>query len=104
MSSTPASSHAQPLSSARSFENALRHQPKSFPDHEYVKPVAAAIFVVGQILVLSSTWALGVTGTYLGDYCGILQDKMGTSETTLTMMSPARAVAEIRLSSSGRLQ
>lgn len=67
-----------PLASSCSFENALRHQPKSFPDHESVKPIAAAIFVVGQILVLSSTWALGVTGTYLGDYCGILQDKMGT--------------------------
>jgi Phospholipid methyltransferase. len=26
------------------------------------------------VLVLSSMWALGVTGTYLGDYFGILMD------------------------------
>lgn len=30
--------------------------------------VAAAAFVVGGVLVLSSMWALGITGTYLGDY------------------------------------
>ena len=30
--------------------------------------------VVGNTLVLSSMWALGVTGTYLGDYFGILMD------------------------------
>lgn len=29
---------------------------------------------MGNILVLSSTWALGITGTYLGDYFGILMD------------------------------
>ena len=28
------------------------------------------------MLVLSSMWALGVTGTYLGDYFGILMDEM----------------------------
>lgn len=30
------------------------------------------------MLVLSSMWALGVTGTYLGDYFGILMDEMVT--------------------------
>jgi phosphatidylethanolamine N-methyltransferase len=29
--------------------------------------------------VLSSTWALGITGTYLGDYFGILMDAPVTS-------------------------
>ncbi|KAH8918143.1 phospholipid methyltransferase [Atractiella rhizophila] len=29
---------------------------------------------LGSIFVLSSMWALGVTGTYLGDYFGILMD------------------------------
>ena len=29
---------------------------------------------MGQVLVLTSMWALGVTGTYLGDYFGILMD------------------------------
>ena len=31
-------------------------------------------FAVGQTLVLTSMWALGVTGTYLGDYFGILME------------------------------
>lgn len=34
-----------------------------------------ALFAVGNILVLSSMWALGLTGTYLGDYFGILMDE-----------------------------
>lgn len=33
---------------------------------------------MGNILVISSTWALGITGTFLGDYFGILQEKMVT--------------------------
>ncbi|KAL8673222.1 MAG: hypothetical protein Q9168_002334 [Polycauliona sp. 1 TL-2023] len=34
---------------------------------------------MGNILVLTSTWALGITGTYLGDYFGILMDEPVTS-------------------------
>lgn len=34
--------------------------------------------MAGNTLVLTSMWALGVTGTYLGDYFGILMDKMVT--------------------------
>jgi hypothetical protein len=37
---------------------------------------AYALLAVGNVLVLSSMWALGVTGTYLGDYFGILMDEM----------------------------
>lgn len=33
-----------------------------------------ALFAAGQTFVVSSTWALGVTGTFLGDYFGILMD------------------------------
>lgn len=33
------------------------------------------MFLIGNVLVLSSMYALGVTGTYLGDYFGILMDK-----------------------------
>ncbi|KAH8987279.1 phospholipid methyltransferase [Lactarius akahatsu] len=33
-----------------------------------------ALFATGQTFVVSSTWALGVTGTFLGDYFGILMD------------------------------
>ncbi|KAL7412137.1 phospholipid methyltransferase-domain-containing protein [Mrakia frigida] len=60
------------------YKHALGAQPQTIPDHPYLKPTAVLLFGIGQILVLSSTWALGVTGTYLGDYCGILQDKMVT--------------------------
>lgn len=30
------------------------------------------LFTIGQTLVITSTWALGITGTFLGDYFGIL--------------------------------
>lgn len=33
------------------------------------------MFLSGNVLVLSSMWALGVTGTYLGDYFGILMEE-----------------------------
>ncbi|PAV15962.1 phospholipid methyltransferase [Pyrrhoderma noxium] len=36
--------------------------------------VPILLFVVGQTLVITSTWALGITGTFLGDYFGILMD------------------------------
>ncbi|KAI0041681.1 phospholipid methyltransferase [Auriscalpium vulgare] len=36
--------------------------------------VPAVLFIVGQTFVVTSTWALGVTGTFLGDYFGILMD------------------------------
>lgn len=32
------------------------------------KAVAVLLFLSGNVLVLSSMWALGVTGTYLGKY------------------------------------
>ena len=40
--------------------------------------VAYGLLAGGNVLVLTSMWALGVTGTYLGDYFGILMDKMVT--------------------------
>ncbi|KAF9455215.1 hypothetical protein BDZ94DRAFT_1278606, partial [Collybia nuda] len=33
-----------------------------------------ALFIIGQTFVVTSTWALGVTGTFLGDYFSILMD------------------------------
>jgi len=39
------------------------------------KILAVISFVTGSVLVVSSMWALGVTGTYLGDYFGILMDE-----------------------------
>jgi phosphatidylethanolamine/phosphatidyl-N-methylethanolamine N-methyltransferase len=36
--------------------------------------VPVALFVLGQAYVVTSTWAVGSTGTFLGDYLGILMD------------------------------
>jgi phosphatidylethanolamine/phosphatidyl-N-methylethanolamine N-methyltransferase len=36
--------------------------------------LAVGLAASGNLLVLSSMYALGVTGTYLGDYFGILMD------------------------------
>ncbi|KAM5538746.1 hypothetical protein V8D89_007468 [Ganoderma adspersum] len=57
------------------FREALQDQPKLklLPEPLDVI-VPALLFVVGQIFVLTSTWALGITGTFLGDYFGILMD------------------------------
>lgn len=35
---------------------------------ENVKLLAGALFVLGSTLVVTSMWALGVTGTYLGEF------------------------------------
>lgn len=61
------------------YERALRHQ----PPHPLLETDAAtylgyALIASGNVLVLSSTYALGITGTFLGDYCGILMDDMVT--------------------------
>jgi len=62
------------------YERALRAQP-SHPLLETATSnyIAYALIAAGNVLVLSSMWALGVTGTYLGDYFGILMDHRVTS-------------------------
>lgn len=42
------------------------------------QPLAYLLILSGNILVLTSMYALGITGTYLGDYFGILMDSMVT--------------------------
>ncbi|KAI1662123.1 phospholipid methyltransferase [Daldinia decipiens] len=61
------------------YERALRHQP-SYPllELDEVKYLAYGLLAVGNVLVISSTWALGITGTFLGDYFGILMDDIIT--------------------------
>lgn len=61
------------------YERALRAQP-SHPLLESAPATLLAYLLIGagNILVLSSMWALGVTGTYLGDYFGILMDEIVT--------------------------
>lgn len=44
----------------------------------YSQAAAYTLLLCGNILVISSTWALGITGTFLGDYFGILMDEMVT--------------------------
>lgn len=62
------------------YERALRAQP-SHPllSTDVATYIAYGLIAAGNVLVLSSMWALGVTGTYLGDYFGILMDKRVTS-------------------------
>lgn len=43
-----------------------------------VKAVAVALFLSGQVFVVTSMYALGIVGTYLGDYCGILMKERVT--------------------------
>lgn len=54
------------------YQVALDEQPFYPPVHQPI--IGGVLFVAGSVLVLSSMWALGVTGTYLGDYFGILMD------------------------------
>ncbi|PCH42964.1 phospholipid methyltransferase [Wolfiporia cocos MD-104 SS10] len=57
------------------FQHALEDQPtqKILPE-PLDTIVPAVLFVAGQTFVITSTWALGITGTFLGDYFGILMD------------------------------
>ncbi|KAI9591228.1 phospholipid methyltransferase-domain-containing protein [Syncephalis fuscata] len=61
------------------YKNALEHQP-IYPPLAYgeFKVLAAVLVLAGNVLVLSSMYSLGVTGTYLGDYFGILMNERVT--------------------------
>ncbi|KAJ7715263.1 phospholipid methyltransferase-domain-containing protein [Mycena metata] len=57
------------------YHRALQDQPKYAMLPEPLNVVVPAVlFLVGQVFVVTSTWALGITGTFLGDYFGILMD------------------------------
>ena len=57
------------------YHQALADQPRvpllPEPFSIYVPMI---LFFSGQLFVITSTWALGITGTFLGDYFGILMD------------------------------
>lgn len=54
---------------------ALKTQPTApILDNSIVRLLGWGVAGFGHVLVLSSMYALGVTGTYLGDYFGILMD------------------------------
>ena len=59
-----------------SYHLALMDQPrKQILPEPLATVVPVVLFLMGQIFVITSTWALGITGTFLGDYFGILMDQ-----------------------------
>ncbi|KAF5383907.1 hypothetical protein D9757_007368 [Collybiopsis confluens] len=57
------------------YTRALNDQPKNAILPASLKTIVpATLAILGQILVVTSTWQLGITGTFLGDYFGILMD------------------------------
>ncbi|KIK96304.1 hypothetical protein PAXRUDRAFT_826102 [Paxillus rubicundulus Ve08.2h10] len=57
------------------YQRALADQPRvPLLPEPYATLVPVIIFVLGQIFVVTSTYALGITGTFLGDHFGILMD------------------------------
>lgn len=61
------------------FNKALTQQVAViFLVNEGVKCFSILCFAVGQLLVLTSMYQLGITGTYLGDYFGILMKERVT--------------------------
>ncbi len=57
------------------YQRALQDQPRvPLLPEPYDTIVPAALFALGQTFVVTSTWVLGITGTFLGDYFGILMD------------------------------
>jgi len=61
------------------YQRALHDQPvHAALNTPAVAAVGWALIACGNVLVVSSTWRLGITGTFLGDYFGILLDRMVT--------------------------
>jgi methylene-fatty-acyl-phospholipid synthase len=62
------------------YHQALLSQPtfQPFLESAIIKALAVATFGFGNVLVLTSMYSLGVTGTYLGDYFGILMKERVT--------------------------
>ncbi|BEJ14981.1 hypothetical protein CspHIS471_0407480 [Cutaneotrichosporon sp. HIS471] len=62
------------------YERAIAEQPHwEVLTHPGFKALGLALFGLGQLFVVTSIYALGLTGTYLGDYCGILMSHRVTS-------------------------
>jgi len=61
------------------YKTAISEQP-TYPllTSVYSQAAAYTLIALGNTFVISSTWRLGITGTFLGDYFGILMDEMVT--------------------------
>lgn len=55
------------------YERMLRQQP--YVSFFHAPYLAYALLAIGNTLVLTSYYALGITGTFLGDYFGILMNE-----------------------------
>lgn len=63
----------------RRYDRALLEQPThALLDNPLVQSLGGGLIASGSVLVLSSMYALGIRGTYLGDYFGFLFDEMIT--------------------------
>lgn len=61
------------------FKRALSDQPTSpLLDDEILASFGQLLVLIGQVFVGTSMWKLGIAGTYLGDYFGILMDDIVT--------------------------
>ncbi|KAJ2444015.1 Phosphatidyl-N-methylethanolamine N-methyltransferase [Coemansia sp. RSA 2424] len=61
------------------YSQALSDQPTApWLGNALVRLIAGLLFVSGMTFVASSTYALGITGTFLGDYFGILMSERVT--------------------------
>ncbi|PLW28127.1 hypothetical protein PCASD_23784 [Puccinia coronata f. sp. avenae] len=59
------------------YKQALEYQPTHATlNQPIIQSFAKASFALGYVLVMTSMWSLGFTGTYLSDYFGILMDHM----------------------------
>lgn len=71
------------------FEEAISSQPIAVAlCTDRVEILGTLLIVIGTVLVLSSTWSLGITGTFLGDYFGLLLSKRATSFPFSIMNNP----------------
>eukprot|EP01117_Protostelium_nocturnum_P010313 TRINITY_DN3705_c0_g1_i1.p1 TRINITY_DN3705_c0_g1~~TRINITY_DN3705_c0_g1_i1.p1 ORF type:complete len:198 (-),score=47.51 TRINITY_DN3705_c0_g1_i1:41-634(-) len=58
------------------FSEAVENQPKvPFLNHSFFQLLAIIIGTGASVLVFATYYQLGITGTYLGDYFGILMDE-----------------------------
>ena len=57
------------------FHKAIAEQPHAQLLPEPLNTIVPPVLIgLGQLFVITSTWQLGITGTFLGDYFGILMD------------------------------
>ncbi|XP_070536969.1 phosphatidylethanolamine N-methyltransferase-like [Ptychodera flava] len=61
------------------YHSVIQSQPKlEILEHPAVLVLSLAVFAIGSTLVLTSFWALGFIGTFLGDYFGLYLDERVT--------------------------